>query len=256
MTNTISECGKWKLYGDPDSEILVAGHSHTFAMFMAINQDQSQKITSAVITHADFDNQVQPDNSYWDFVAKVSKMRKLALSWNGNQHNLLFLLDAGWKFNSIGLNLGKNYPFVTLKRIAALFDKTFNELEQVLGKFHKSTKVCLLGTPPPKPIDFLKKYLDKDDFFVQQARLLGLNQKNLKISSDEIRLFMWKLNKELMENLATKYGLGFIPAPKEATQSNGLLAEIFSSDDLTHANPEYGQLMLEKISNFFEASNE
>lgn len=255
MIPTTSNCGNWRVYGSSDPKILIAGHSHTFAMFMAVNQESVSNIDFAVVTHADFRNQLQLDKSYWNFVTEISKKKKLALSWNGNQHNLLFLLDAEWNFNAIGLSLGKNYPFVTVQRIKALFNNTFDELEQVLVNFDSSTEICLLGTPPPKPLTFLKKYLDKDDFFMQQAKSFGLNQKKLKISSDQIRLYMWKVNQELIENMAKRFGLGFIPSPNEAIQENGLLDEKFSSDDLTHANPEYGRLMLNKISDFYEATN-
>jgi hypothetical protein len=256
MLQEFTKSGTWKIYGGLDPEILIAGHSHTFAMFMALQQNNKFQGAIGLVSHANFDKQLRPDNEYWDFIVEQSEGKNLAISWNGNEHNLHFLIDTKMKFNSLGLNLGSKYPYITISRIKESFRSTFYQLELILSRFPDRSKICLLGTPPPKPQTQLNKKIQLDHFFLELGEKIGIQKNEIKVSSNELRTFMWKITQELNEKSAKEFGCKYLPAPSESFDSDFLLREIYCEDDLTHANPEYGLLMLEKISEFFGVSVE
>jgi hypothetical protein len=256
MLKEFTESKNWKIYGNLDPKILIAGHSHTFAMYMALLQNKIFQTELGLVSHSDFDKQQRPDNEYWDFVVEQSKGRNLAISWNGNEHNLHFLIDTRAKFNSLNLSLGSKYPFVTLSQIKELFRPTFYELELILSRFPDRSKICVLGTPAPKPKDQLTDRLQHDEFFLEMGKKIGIQKRDIRASNNELRTFMWKLTQELTEKSAKELGCEFLPVPPESYCSDYLLKEKYSDDDLTHANPSFGLLMLQKISDHFRVSVE
>ena len=256
MLQEFTKSGNWKIYGSLDPDILISGHSHTFAHFMALQKNKKLQKNIGLVTHANFDNKLRPDNEYWDFVVDQSGSRNLAISWNGNEHNLHFLIDTNIKFNSLNLKLGSKYPFVTIGQIKESFRATFYELELILSRFPDRSKICLLGTPSPKPQAQLNKKIQHDQFFIEMGEKIGIQRNDIKASSNQLRTFMWKITQELNAQSAREFGCKYLPTPSESFDSEFLLREIYSADDLTHANPEYGLLVLEKISEFFGVSVE
>ena len=254
MLQEFTKSGNWKIYGSLNPEILIAGHSHTFAMYMALLQNNVFQKEVGLVSHANFDKQQRPDNEYWDFVVEQSNGKNLAISWNGNEHNLNFLIDTKIKFNSVGMVQGSNYPFVTVNRIKESFRATFYELELILSRFPDRSKICVLGTPPPKPKDLLTERLQHDQFFLEMGEKIGIQKRDIRASNNELRTFMWKLTQELTEKSAKEFGCKYLPVPSESHDRNFLLKDKYSDDDLTHANPTFGLLMLQKISDYFGVS--
>lgn len=225
-------------------------------MFMAIQRAPSLSKEIAIVTHANFDKPQQHDNDYWNYVLEISQDRNLAISWNGNQHNLHFLIEGNLKFNSIGLAQGKGYPAVSKARIKELFRPTFYELELILSRFSNRENICLIGTPAPKKSNFMKNYLHKEPYFLELGEKLGFSGKNLKISSEPLRSFMWEITQELTKKSAEKLGCSFLPTPSQTFDKNKIMLEKFYSDDLTHANPAYGAFFLERLLIFYGISHE
>ena len=254
MIQELSDCGNWRIYGSKNPQILIAGHSHTFSMFMALQDSQKFSEFIGIVSQANFEDQKQIDQSYWKFVADQSKDKNLAIAWNGNQHNLNFLINTKVKFNSYGLDQGSNHPFVTISQIEELYKPTFDDLEKALGKVSSAREICLLGTPSPKSEKFLNQRLANDQFFMNLGEQLGLARNEIRASNDKLRTFMWSITQELTQSIAIKNKYKFLPTPIESYDKNRLLLEKFSEDDLTHANPVYGLMMLEKISEFFGVS--
>lgn len=251
MLNQLSKSGNWKIYGNDDPEILIAGHSHTFSLLRALNLSEKFENVFGIVTRTNLSEYLHNDDEYWDFVSQSAKNRKLAISWNGNQHNIHFLVDSEIEFNSKGFHTNKDAPFVTLSRIQDLFRPTFYELELVLGKFARTSNICLLGTPPPKPKNYLDKRLKNDPYFLEVGNKLGIKAKDLKASSDELRVFMWNQTQILTKQVADKFQCDFLPVPRETYDANNILIEEFFADDLTHTNPDYGSIVLKNICKHF-----
>lgn len=247
MTSIISDCGTWKIFGNYGAKYLIAGHSHTFCMYQAIERNKSLSENFAVVVQSDFSNIERQSESYWKFVKSFEKEKKILISWNGNQHNIHFLIDSGQEFNTVDFFSGDNLPIVPLKQIRELFKPTFLELKQVLNSFSAKSNLVLLGTPPPKNYLFLNSRIHSEKFFVDLAREMGVNLKNLSVSSDSLRAYMWKFTQQLTFEVAQEQNLKFISVPKHTYDENLMLKDIYYADDLTHANDRFGVEMLENI---------
>lgn len=247
MLQEVSDCGDWRIYGSLNPKILVAGHSHTFQMFMAVQRRPEYRDFFGVVTHANFENQIRPNNNYWNFVAELAKNQTTAISWNGNQHNLHFLVDANLKFNSVGLIQGKNYPFVSTGRIKELFRPTFYELGLILSRFTNRENIYLLGTPAPKSKKYIDKNIEADGFFNQIGEEWGIPRQKIKASSNDLRAYMWKITQELTAKTAAEFGCKYVPIPKETHDEDGILLNKYYADDLTHANEDLAALVMDQL---------
>lgn len=248
MNNLISPCGDWKVYGSEKPKVLIAGHSHTFALYSAILDHEEFSNLYGVVTQANFEKHIQQSDSYWEFVASLSSNQPVAIMWNGNQHNIHFLLDSGLKSNFYGLPINEEFPFIPISQIRELFKPTFTELQLVLDKFESNSEIILLGTPAPKNQKYLNSQLSKDPYFVDMGRQLGLSPTDLKASSDSLRAYMWNLTQEMTAEMAGNMGSRFIPTPGSTFDNSLILNPEYYSEDLTHANELFGVKMLENIS--------
>jgi hypothetical protein len=256
MKNLISPCGDWKVYGSAQPKILIAGHSHTFALYSAITNQNKFRDFFAVVAQSDFSTHIQQSENYWNFVASIAENQPVGIMWNGNQHNIHFLLDSELKCNFYGLPIEAEMPQVPVKQIHELFKPTFEELTNVLKKFSKNTEIILLGTPGPKDSDFLNSKIANDPYFVKVGRDLGLTPKELRASNNSLRAYMWNVTQTMTKELAEDLGYTFISTPNKTLDDSLILKSEYYSDDLTHANELFGKEMLETLLNSVGIKND
>ena len=247
MLQELSNCGTWRVAGSLNPKVLIAGHSHTFSMFEALNSSDELSQIFGIVTQADFSKHVHQDNNYWNFVVDSANSQPTVISWNGNQHNIHFLIDDQSKFKAQGLSESENYSAVSLARIKELFTPTFYELGLYLSRFKSRANLSLVGTPPPLPKKVLDKRIIGDIYFGELAKGLGIAKKDVRASSDELRTFMWRITQDLAASKAAEFGCKFIPTPCTSYDLDSVLLEKYWSNDLTHANKQFGILMLEEI---------
>lgn len=70
----------------------------------------------------------------------------------------------------------------------------------------------------------------------------------MQASSDEIRVGVWQITQDLLKRTVLEHGCKFIPVPESAMDANGLLLEKYWAPDITHANKNFGELMLDQIT--------
>lgn len=245
----------WKVYGSSAPRILIAGHSHTFAMYVALMNSPELQKDFAIVSNSDFTKHIPQDDEYWNFAASLSETQITAISWNGNQHNIHFLVQDGSEFKTINFNQDSNCVAISEFQVEEVFRPTFYELELILSRFPRPENVCLLGTPPPKSKSFLDRRLNSDSYFVDLARKAGLKDKKIYASSDNLRVYMWEITQILTEQTALKFGAKFFKVPKSSHNEKFILNRDFYTEDLTHANEKFGELMIRELAKFFALEN-
>jgi hypothetical protein len=102
----------------------------------------------------------------------------------------------------------------------------------------------LLGTPPPK----------QSNNFLEHARARrrdggsrGLTVEAARFMNPTIRLKLWTLEQQLVHKWATKNQIEYVKVPQRSRNSDGFLARRFYGSDTTHANFEYGMLVLNQV---------
>jgi hypothetical protein len=242
----------WKIYGDLNSQLLIAGHSHTFALLMALRSNPDFDKTFSLVAEATnkrLGKGTIRDETYWKFVVSNSNSKQTLISWNGNQHNIHFLLEESKPFKVFQIYQEfENAPSVPISQVRELFSPTFEELRRTLNLFPNPTKVSLLGTPAPKPKFFIDTVLTNDQYFVEKASSLGLSNIQIQATTDKLRVAMWKLTQEMTKEVAQEFGCSFIPSPESTIDLNGLLREEFWSNDITHANERFGEIFLQGLT--------
>jgi hypothetical protein len=61
---------------------------------------------------------------------------------------------------------------------------------------------------------------------------------------------------EMFRQDANRHRVEFLPVPPEVVDTEGFLKPQFWADDLTHANPAYGQIILERLERWLCAGGE
>lgn len=78
--------------------------------------------------------------------------------------------------------------------------------------------------------------------------LLGIRQENPHgISAASLRRKAWQLQVEILEDICKSINIEPIDPPSRAVTANGFLDPLYYAQDVTHANSDYGELILQTI---------
>jgi hypothetical protein len=146
-------------------------------------------------------------------------------------------------------------PSIPTIQLIKLFEPTFEKLKFLIKELRYESEVIVLGTPPPKPKIFIDSLIRNDHFFVNSAIASGIEHDFIESSSDELRVCMWNFIQSQLEIIANENNCIFLPVPSKTIESNGLLKSEYWSDDITHANEDFGALMLDEILKKCKVSN-
>ena len=248
-----SKSGKWALYGDADAQILVCGHSHAgsilFAKLNGFESDSSQADISIVYT-TDLSQGAPGDKEYWKFVGDLSQAKHVVVAWNGNQHNANFMFQAERSFTLLG-GAAESYDhesvLVPRAMIKRYFEPSFEELREIVPLLSNAASITLMNGPAPKPLTHIQSCILQEKYFTDIAESLGVVVSDLVVSSDSLRLALWKLISEMLESYANSMGLHFLDTPIQSLDGSGLLLEKYWVADTTHANESYGLMQMERI---------
>jgi hypothetical protein len=80
----------------------------------------------------------------------------------------------------------------------------------------------------------------EEPHFIALAGELGYDLDALQITPEPVRVALWSVLAEMLEDVAVAGGATFVPIPEGVTSPEGLLLPEFSAGDVTHAGPAYG----------------
>jgi hypothetical protein len=240
-------------------EVIVAGHSHMFAM-------GARTRYQGPIALLPFEGHCQPGHflmetwkgdrseEYWDALVNLSENRAVLITFNGNQHVADFLLAPDPLFDFVDDVDSEIHPgavAVPRRLVKAHFAPTLVQLRTVIGRLQDSEcrSIGVLGTPPPKAdIIAFTNIIRRARFFTRISRERGIDLETAAITPARILLKLWRVIQDLMEETANDGGAIFLPVPKETMDAEGFLAKEFyglTEGEITHANEQYGRFMLE-----------
>lgn len=90
-------------------------------------------------------------------------------------------------------------------------------------------------------IQRFSRFWDHVVFFITRRFL------KVRLSPENFRLKVWKVQTMALQKLAREWGIELMLPPEEALDQNGFLARPYYADDATHANGEYGALLIKKM---------
>ena len=236
-------------------EVLIAGHSHAVAMGLPGAPRNSAPRLVAVGPHRLALTGGWPrGDDYWAALEGEARGRALVLSWRGSEYLGEFLIAPTPLFDFVararpGAPIDPSAQWVPESLVRAKFSKWVVDSKPVLARMKPvAARVFLPGSPPPKDDDnLLRRCLMSETAFKMRVEKMGVSLDDVTFSPPPLRLKLWELTQDLLEETAQAAGVQFVPCPIEARDERGFLRREYWNDDITHGNTAFGALMLEKM---------
>ncbi len=234
--------------------LIIAGHSHMVAMTGDMPADAPHLHTASAFPNVYALFGAWPrSRDYWSKLSEVAKEARVAIVWGGNEHNFFFFFQANQPFDFISKSVNQiisSFQIVPQAMVREKFRPHVQELAEVLAELKKTSigPLAVVGTPPPKEgSEELRQLLKTEPYFVEWAEKLGKSIDTIKITAAPVRLKLWYVLQEMLAQIARDADVQFIPVAPETVDENGYLRREYWAPDVTHANAEYGQVMMRKI---------
>lgn len=237
---------------------IVIGQSHSAAIAQALEGDCTQVQTISVHRLAGKNLPDERDGISIEEAISIASSAPsdgaLFLAMLGTSHNFLGMLQSGSHFD---FQLDPDdqphreaVTWIPQRALSMAFESNRGQaatIEKIRAA--SAVPVFLLSSPPPKQSnDYIL-----ERFMRQSSRLYyGKSLQEFGIERAESRLKLWSLEARLSAKWAEARSIEFVPAPLKCFNADGFLARKYYSDDATHANLRYGELVVEQICRILE----
>lgn len=121
-----------------------------------------------------------------------------------------------------------------------LFENVF-ERNVIIGKLRSAglNNIIHISSPPP----------NQDNQLIRDTtrRYAVRKNKEIEVADPVLRLKLWKLEMDVLKQLCLDNGMQFLPVPGESQTPEGYLKMEYYGRDATHANGQYGELVLRQL---------
>lgn len=243
---------------DPSREIVLSGDSHVCALgapcILGLDSARLEPVSRGGASFFSVEGPFPRDLAYWHDVVRYSEGRTAAICWGGNQQNQWFLFAPRPMFDFAlasrpDLPVESEADLVSEAMVRELFWPSLAILAAMVEELVRlDARIVLLGTPPPKrSADLIKGFLEKEPLLVKLAAEKGYSMTDVEVTPAIIRLKLWRVIQDMMAELAAANGGAFVEVPPETQDELGFLLPEFWAPDATHANNDYGRLMLDRF---------
>ena len=233
--------------------VVVCGHSHVAPIRRAV-VGRGEK-TAAALGIAVAASSTSKSAEFWDFVTGLTASRDLAVVWTGNQVNAWFMF-APRAFDFVpsatpDCEIIDGAEIVPEAIVRDHFCSSLAGLGELLDKAGKAPgfRRYVLGTPPPlRDAELIRRRLTREPHFAALAQHMGVDLDTVPITPWQVRLKLWHVLQQLMQEIADEKGAAFVPAPSVAIDSDGCLKVDYSVGDVTHGATNYGEAHLDDLA--------
>lgn len=240
------------------SDLVLSGDSHVCALgapcILGLSSARVEPVAREGSTILSVEGPFPRDLAYWQDVVRFSGGRTAAICWGGNQHNQWFLFAPRPLFDFVvasrpDLPADAEAQLVSESMVRELFWPSVAILSAMIEELARSqARIILLGTPPPKrDEEVIRGYLQKEPLLMKLAAEKGYSMNDVAVTPAITRLKLWRVIQDMMAEIATGSGGSFVEVPPETQDDLGFLVPEFWAPDATHANNEYGRLMLNRL---------
>ena len=248
-----------RAYGSPkvaNPRIILFGDSHTYAVQRAIERRVVKEIAVPLKAHRlrkTKNGIVMGDTSFEEFLAKASTLSDadvVVSMIGGNQHAVFSTVQHPRHFTFMlpGDKAARDdAEIIPYRALAQHFEAGIRGRDgqslEALRKAARGRVVHLQPPPPKRDNDHILRH--------HESRFAEDKIADLGVSTPELRMAFWQLQATLLASLCAELDIEVLPPPPGALDPDGFLAEAFYASDATHANPLYGELVLQQIEERF-----
>jgi hypothetical protein len=228
--------------GNPSrKEILVIGNSHTTAIEHALSDEDRTRVD--VVNIATYFDPVNRRNKLLPReIVDLFQPKRIFCTFGGSECSVFGLLEAPVRFD-----------FMTPTNSLVEPDRELIPHALVRATLERAMKRPILLTRELRALyDCPITYLQTPPPFRQLSEgspLPAVFQENLHlgISPMSIRKKLYDLHSEIARTTYAAIDVGFLEVPDECTDPDGFLLETYCYREPTHANRQYGALVLKQI---------
>jgi hypothetical protein len=243
-------------------KIVLAGHSHVVALTGRLQSENLQLLPIAGYEEVYFHCGSWPrDLIYWQTLKWAPLGTTIVIFWCGNEHAAHFLFRPEPLFDFVPAGAPESVVdgqavLLPESLVQAKLGRLPDELAAYLKSLTSATKARLVvaGSPPPKGDEAeLKRLVQSEWYYHDQASRLGLRLEDVRLTPGPIRLKLWRVTQDLIAEAARRHGCEFFPVPEAAIDEGGFLKRELWAEDATHANAAYGRIMLDALARRFRS---
>ena len=238
-------------------EILLFGDSHSEAIFQAAALRKKRLKPSLVEVHRTRRQKGEifiGDTSLEEFLKLASGLGKddvVVTMIGGNQHAVFSTIQHPVRFDVIepGMTADDVAPgaeIIPYRMVSSAIDSYLRVRDGpslTALRDATSARLILIVPPPPKRDgDFIRNY--HETRFKHDIAELG-------VSSAELRMKIWRMQRNLLHAFCGELNVEAMDPPKDTVDADGYLLPKFYANDATHANRDYGLLLLDVLEQRF-----
>lgn len=247
-------------------KIVIIGDSHTDAIKAALKNNQLKlggDIQIKAFRFSKIKNGKQigdiSDDAVIGVISDLTPSDLVVSTIGGNQHQVVSLIQHPIPFDFFTTRSeGSNNLRIAgahLIPYSTFFDYFWQGIAngkdgkrlRTLREHSNSLMVHLVPPPPKSDTDHI---LNNHETHFSDS---GISE--MGVSSPELRLNVWQLQVEVLKKIMSESDIGLLPPPQKSMDSNGFLAKCFYANDATHANKNYGELVVAQVIAYLEKIN-
>jgi hypothetical protein len=234
--------------------VLLFGDSHCYAVQRAVERRVKRGKPVPLIVHrllkTHWSGRPLGDTRFEDFLEIIRSLAQddVVLSMiGGNQHAAISTIQHPQRFDFVERRgeapFDPEAEIVPYRMLAVYFASALGQGDgkslRALRSATKARVIHILPPPPKRDNPFIEQY--HETVFARE----GINAQG--VSTPELRIKFWQLQTKTLKKLASKLNIELMLPPAAALDEAGFLARDYYANDATHANPDYGELVLRNI---------
>lgn len=238
-------------------KILLYGDSHSEAIFQAVELRQRKRRPTSIEVHRakrQKGEKILGDTSLEEFLKLTRGLKKddvVVTMIGGNQHAVFSTIQHPVRFDVIepeatAEQVALGAEIIPYRMVSSLIDSGLRGRDgRSLKALRDATaaKVTLIIPPPPKRDgEFIRSY--HETRFANEIAELG-------VSSPELRMKIWRMQRNLLHAYCDELKIECLDPPQNAVDADCYLLPEYYANDATHANRNYGLLLLEVLEHLF-----
>lgn len=234
--------------------IMIYGDSHANAIKRAISRrhDKQQSMDVEVLSVLKLKNgkpfgDVSIEN-FIDSIRRLTPNDLVVSAIGGNQHAVFSTIQHPKPFDfHLGADALDDHPagtqIIPTRALRAYFESGLRSRDgMTLQALRKATSARVIHLIPPPPKEDSKHIEDYHESHFAKEGISALG-----VSAPALRLKFWRLQTALLHEMCREWGIEVVDPPTEALTEKGFLAPPYYARDATHANVDYGELLLRQI---------
>lgn len=240
---------------DRSSEILIFGDSHTDALVRAIKARGDSPATSAITAwrlRKEKNGKQIGDMSLEEFLKRTKWLQPRDIIFSmvgGNQHAILSTIqhEVAFDFCSEGMEPASATVHMIPNRAIKeyLSAGVYGRDGQMLRAMRNATRARIVHIVPPPPKKDAEHILRHQETHFSEGNIAQLG-----VSDALLRKKAWDLQATILKELCRELEIEILMPPEESQCPEGFLAKEFYARDITHANAQYGELVLQQVEKF------